>query len=160
MVFAMNNEPVAWMETYKGEPNNLDWDKNNLYCEGEFHNVVPLYTHSSDRIAELEKQIENLRWEVNHREQDIDHLKTRLADAKWKYDTNAHEYKYSAKFVQELEAKIAELAGANPLYTHPVKELTDEEIEQVMLEAGYGEVHKFVNPFDFARAILRKAQEK
>ena len=29
-----------------------------------------------------------------------------------------------------------------------------------MLEAGYGEVHKFVNPFDFARAILRKAQEK
>ena len=47
-----------------------------------------------------------------------------------------------------------------PLYTHPVKELTDEEIEQVMLEAGYGEVHKFVNPFDFARAILRKAQEK
>ena len=81
------NEPVAWMETYKGEPNNLDWDKNNLYCEGEFHNVVPLYTHS-------------------------------------------------------------------------VKELTDEEIEQVMLEAGYGEVHKFVNPFDFARAILRKASEK
>ena len=47
-----------------------------------------------------------------------------------------------------------------PLYTHPVKELTDEEIEQVMVEAGYGEVHKFVNPFDFARAILRKAQEK
>ena len=45
-------------------------------------------------------------------------------------------------------------------YTHPVKELTDEEIEQVMLEAGYGEVHKFVNPFDFARAILLKAQEK
>ena len=83
----MNNEPVAWMETYKGEPNNLDWDKNNLYCEGEFHNVVPLYTH-------------------------------------------------------------------------PVKELTDEEIEQVMLEAGYGVVHKFVNTFDFARAILRKAQEK
>ena len=47
-----------------------------------------------------------------------------------------------------------------PLYTHPVKDLEDEEIEQVMLEAGYGEVHKFVNPFDFARAILRKAQEK
>ena len=50
----MNNEPVAWMETYKGEPNNLDWDKNNLYCEGEFHNVVPLYTHPVKELTEKE----------------------------------------------------------------------------------------------------------
>ena len=52
----MNNEPVAWMETYKGEPNNLDWDKNNLYCGGEFHNVVPLYTHPVKELtmAEIE----------------------------------------------------------------------------------------------------------
>ena len=48
----MKNEPVAWMETYKGEPNNLDWDKNNLYCEGEFHNVVPLYTHPAELTDE------------------------------------------------------------------------------------------------------------
>ena len=39
----MNNEPVAWMETYKGEPNNLDWDKSNLNYESEFHDVIPLY---------------------------------------------------------------------------------------------------------------------
>ena len=42
------------------------------------------------------------------------------------------------------------------LYTHPAKTLTDEEIEQVM--------SKFYsyNPrlLEFARAILRKAQEK
>ena len=48
------DEPVAWMETYKGEPNNLDWDKNNLYCEGEFHNVVPLYTHPVKELTEKE----------------------------------------------------------------------------------------------------------
>ena len=42
------------METYKGEPNNLDWDKNNLYCEGEFHNVVPLYTHPVKELTEKE----------------------------------------------------------------------------------------------------------
>ena len=48
----MSNKPVAWMETYKGEPNNLDWDKNNLYCEGEFHNVVPLYTHPVKELTE------------------------------------------------------------------------------------------------------------
>ena len=41
----MNNEPIAWMETYKGEPNNLDWDKSNLNYGSEFHDVVPLYTH-------------------------------------------------------------------------------------------------------------------
>ena len=45
-----------------------------------------------------------------------------------------------------------------PLYTHPVKELTDEEIEQIaddhidwVYETGF---------IEFARAILRKAQEK
>ena len=83
----MNNEPVAWMETYKGEPNNLDWDKNNLYCEGEFHNVVPLYTH-------------------------------------------------------------------------PVKELTDEEIQQAYVEHCKTEPSGKGNLIDFARAILRKASEK
>ena len=79
------NEPVAWMETYKGEPNNLDWDKNNLYCEGEFHNVVPLYTH-------------------------------------------------------------------------PVKELTEKEIVEVINEHGWRGLTGYL--LTFARAILKKAQEK
>jgi hypothetical protein len=46
-------------------------------------------------------------------------------------------------------------------YTHPVKELTHEEITQVFDECypnnGDGDV---VTLIDFARAILRKAQEK
>lgn len=45
-----------------------------------------------------------------------------------------------------------------PLYTHPVKELTDEEITDVFVECllpdGEFDEH------EFARAILRKAQEK
>ena len=41
-----------------------------------------------------------------------------------------------------------------PLYTHPVKELTDEEI----MELSY--MTSDNDPIDFARAILRKAQEK
>ena len=44
-----------------------------------------------------------------------------------------------------------------PLYTHPVKELTDEEIDEVAQalidDCSYCPLH-------FARAILRKAQEK
>ena len=45
-----------------------------------------------------------------------------------------------------------------PLYTHPVKELTDEEINQIVwqqnLLLGNDDLRKF------ARAILRKAQVK
>ena len=42
-----------------------------------------------------------------------------------------------------------------PLYTHPVKELTDEEIIEVFYELDVGH-----SATEFARAILRKAQEK
>jgi hypothetical protein len=54
-----------------------------------------------------------------------------------------------------------------PLYTHPVKELTDEEIYALAVENGawISEKSGDVFPDDlelliFARAILRKAQEK
>ena len=43
-----------------------------------------------------------------------------------------------------------------PIYTHPA-ELTDEEIEQVWTEVTCQELNV---PYSFARAILRKAQEK
>jgi hypothetical protein len=43
-----------------------------------------------------------------------------------------------------------------PLYTHPAKTLTDEEIHQVIFNLP----NKDLDLFDFARAILRKAQEK
>ena len=47
-----------------------------------------------------------------------------------------------------------EFTGSIPLYTHPVKELTDEEI----MELSY--MTSDNDPIEFARAILRKAQEK
>jgi hypothetical protein len=49
-----------------------------------------------------------------------------------------------------------------PLYTHPVKELTDEEINKTYLEKYDGHMG-FLSPDEvreFARAILRKAQNK
>ena len=45
--------------------------------------------------------------------------------------------------------------GCIPLYTHPVKELTDEEITEIWYEPTLR-----YDPVAFARAILRKAQEK
>jgi hypothetical protein len=47
--------------------------------------------------------------------------------------------------------------GMIPLYTHPVKELTDEEILQFQDKVPYTLGSDLI---DFARAILRKAQEK
>jgi hypothetical protein len=49
-----------------------------------------------------------------------------------------------------------------PLYTHPAKTLTDEEIKGVMAldECWIGEDCSMSNMVAFARAILRKAQEK
>ena len=46
-----------------------------------------------------------------------------------------------------------------PLYLHPAKTLTDEEIEQIGKEYGIKSVYQFAY-YEFARAILRKAQEK
>ena len=45
-----------------------------------------------------------------------------------------------------------------PLYTHPVKELTDEEV--LKLWAKKNKLDGAQGIVDFARAILRKAQEK
>jgi len=44
-----------------------------------------------------------------------------------------------------------------PLYTHPAKTLTDEEILSCWVEEFTGNA---LPSIDFARAILRKAQEK
>ena len=49
-----------------------------------------------------------------------------------------------------------------PLYTHPVKELTDEEIIEIGLLTTDPRFNHIESPLllEFARAILRKAQEK
>ena len=44
-----------------------------------------------------------------------------------------------------------------PLYTHPVKELTDGEIQEISHQYHYTYNPDYVG---FAKAILRKAQEK
>ena len=71
---------------------------------------------------------------------------------------------YAISKHQSLEYNI-------PLYTHPVKELTDEEIKFIAypFESVYttydkqtdiDTVHTRFDQLGFARAILRKAQEK
>jgi len=121
----MNNEPVAWMETYKGEPNNLDWDKSNLNYGDEFHDVVPLYTHSAKEL----------------------HLS--LQKSKETGELLAVTY-------TDDEHRIVEVLWQKP----PAKTLTDFEITAISRELfkDYRDYRKY--QIEFARAILRKAQEK
>ena len=121
----MNNEPVAWMETYKGEPNNLDWDKSNLNYGDEFHDVVPLYTHPAKEL----------------------HLS--LQKSKETGELLAVTY-------TDDEHRIVEVLWKKP----PAKTLTDEEIIEVHINTPFIDGYLNKNLIDFARAILRKAQEK
>jgi hypothetical protein len=45
-----------------------------------------------------------------------------------------------------------------PLYTHPAKTLTDEEIDSLIMDVAEKPTDEDL--YDFAKAILRKAQEK
>jgi len=50
-----------------------------------------------------------------------------------------------------------------PLYTHPAKTLTDDEILEIANQSLVGATawhNPDLDPINFARAILRKAQEK
>jgi hypothetical protein len=49
-----DNEPVAWMELYYGEPNNLAWTDAELKDSGEVYKTVPLYTHPLKELTDAE----------------------------------------------------------------------------------------------------------
>jgi hypothetical protein len=60
---------------------------------------------------------------------------------------------------EELISTLEQMSNlVKELYTHPIKDLTTEEICEIYLEVfGFRPLDK--NSHDFARAILRKAQE-
>jgi hypothetical protein len=83
------------------------------------------------------------------------HPKQRSWDALLIQTKTAHQFTFKEPTIIPLDAEVI------PLYTHPVKELTDEEIEDLidsvipMILLGGRIFYR-----DFAKAILRKAQEK
>ena len=139
----MNNEPVAWMETYKGEPNNLDWDKSNLNYGSEFHDVIPLYTHPAKELNDGGEPVKNATYwkrQYNLMATQNDNLKSGL------YHAN-EQIKY--------------------LESHPVKELTVGGIfniwasENGLEDMDMYKFDDFLTTFRFVeKVILRKAQEK
>ena len=80
----------------------------------------------------------------------------------FEYGTDRGDAVNGISWYPNVHFKKPELSGLirniEPLYTHPVKELTDEEIYEVWKQTTklmYRGVHE-----EFARAILRQAQEK
>jgi len=74
---------------------------------------------------------------------------------------NANEPVAYVTGLNKFDLKMVDivLKVGTPLYTHPAKTLTDEEITEVF-DTTF-EVHDYQDSFiKFARAILRKAQEK
>lgn len=63
------------------------------------------------------------------------------------------KYKYEADYYVKVTG--IQQGYDIPLYTHPMRELTDEEIENVW----YEELGPSESLIDFARAILRKARK-
>ena len=59
----------------------------------------------------------------------------------------------------DLDCALAIDDNPTPLYTHLAKTLTDEEIEELAEYHGIDSLYE-TGRLDFARAILRKAQEK
>jgi chromosome segregation ATPase len=108
--------------------------------KSELDRAVELYTDKSIENEALEQQ---LKKEIQARADALDDLNNRMMKFMKSYN--------------EMAWKLEEVGGA---YTHPVKELTDEEIGQIWkdcMESPYMQVN---NSVGFARAILRKASEK
>jgi hypothetical protein len=64
---------------------------------------------------------------------------------------------FSNKAYKKLDDSLKD--GLFPLYTHPAKTLTDEEIDAISDEIPHY-IDTYMGRRMFARAILRKAQEK
>ena len=57
----MKNEPVAWMETYCGKPNNLVWSVKEAETIHPY-GVIPLYAHPVKELTD--EEIELLETEI------------------------------------------------------------------------------------------------
>jgi hypothetical protein len=77
---------------------------------------------------------------------------------KWSMKMNNEPVAWMSEFGQFI-GKVQDEICHIPLYTHPAKTLTDEEIDAVGDEVS-NLIDTYAGRREFARAILRKAQEK
>jgi hypothetical protein len=127
----MNNEPVAWMSQGGDVSRSADY-----FVEMGFTDLIPLYTHPVKELKCIVKDCEN----------------------------HKHEGSFNGDVCSPCYQFIAHGKGVYSQAYRNAKpaELTDEEILQQALFSFGNESENFDDSYwiGFARAILRKAQEK
>ena len=133
----MNNEPAAWIYERKDGVRFLNWKtwKDCETCNGKF---IPLYTHPAKTLKDREADRKRFSDEGFNR-----WLDESISD--------------SGHTVYDLVENVCEAwhGWENSQYYRPAKTLTDEEIGELI-----GQYSHYENWEGFAKAILRKAQEK
>jgi hypothetical protein len=108
-----------------------------------------------EKLRQQQAEIEALKEKVMQNadlEEKVDFCKEKLEPVAWMEYIQGEEWE--VWFVEPTD--LPKGHTYRPLYTHPVKELTDEEIRQVIFNLP----NKDLDLIEFAKAILRKAQEK
>ena len=115
------------------------WDEATIV--GSIHLGIKMLRQQADRIAELEK-------------------KCKWYDDTYRLPTDQQSAEPFIWLKQDFDGEWIEVHPNKgiPLYTTPqIKELSDEEIEQIAVKWYVG---TRILPIGFARAILKKASEK
>jgi len=146
----MNNEPVAWID-----PRELDMTvSTSVTKHKQFDTDIPLYTHPAKNNGGNPE-------ELNTRQ--IQDARTSLESTPpFAYAVVSKECpdgmeNMSLQFNEPVEAK-----KVIPLYERPI-DVTDEEILEIIEQVSEEQRLVWLGDkviFPFARAILRKAQEK
>jgi len=131
----MNNEPVAWMQTWENQDGEL---KHTVNIQQIGKNDIPLYTHPAKELNAGGEPVKNATyWKRQYNEMSAlnDRLKSSI------YHAN-EQIKY--------------------LESHPAKTLV--VLKELHEDIVYGLCYKYGiekgDVLDFARAILRKALER
>ena len=165
----MNNEPVAWMSEF----GQFIGKVQDEICH------IPLYTHPVKELNNGGELVKNATYWKRQHDNLLMKLNTcavKLSELEKQLDTRTRELIGASFYEHDYKTMMADsepvglfrktdwgwehfLPTSNdhngiPLYTHPVKELTDEEIDELVHE--YNCIDDY--PHEFVRACIRKAQ--
>lgn len=168
----MNNEPVAWMVAEM-----VFTKKSSVVAMAKVYEdeIIPLYTHPAKTQSHEEFVMESeMRWESGeywavtnclNRE----NVPTEDEGGKLSLWKRICKFAHPAKnlSLQKVDGELVAVTYTDDEHRIievlweklPAKTLTDEEIAQIAVPF-YDEENLIANEFGFARAILRKAQEK
>ena len=171
------NKPVAWMFEYgtdRGDAvNGISWYPNVHFKKpdlgGLIRNIEPLYTHPVKEQSNLDNVVKNhiedlVRCVKLFRSYEMDNTadEMEVAIKELEHAIDTHPVK-EPTWKQEDEDRLDD-ALEKAYGFRPHRELTDEEIMEIVAdkyEKGHGRyIDSKLFFVEFAKAILRKAQEK